>query len=100
MVATDVVTEVQAAALLRSWVDPSESVPVAVNCWVVPFGIDGFAGVTAIETSAGGPTVKVVLPETPADVALMVVVPCCSAAAEPPASTVATVDSDDAQVTE
>ena len=38
---------------------PSEYVPVAVNCCVVPFGIDGFAGVTAIDTRVAGPTVKV-----------------------------------------
>src|SRR5439155_19350598 len=31
---------------------PSVYVPVALNCWVLPLGIDGFVGVTAIELSA------------------------------------------------
>ena len=31
----------------------SEYVPVAVNCWVAPTAILGFAGVTAIEASVG-----------------------------------------------
>ena len=30
-------------------------VPVAVNCLVRPFAIDGLAGVTAIDTKLGGP---------------------------------------------
>ena len=29
----------------------SEKVPLAVNCWVVPSAMTGFAGVTAMETS-------------------------------------------------
>ena len=33
---------------------PSLNVPVAVNCWVVPKGIAGLAGVTVIETNAAG----------------------------------------------
>ena len=42
---------------------------MAVNCSVLPLAIDGFAGVTAIDTSVGGVTVSVVLPETVPDVA-------------------------------
>jgi len=34
-------------------------VPVAVNCSVVPFAIEGFAGVTAIDTSVAAVTVNV-----------------------------------------
>jgi hypothetical protein len=34
-------------------------VPVAVNCLVCPFAIDGFAGVTAIDTSVAAVTVSV-----------------------------------------
>ena len=37
----------------------SEYVPVAVNCWVVPFAIDGLTGVTAIDTSVAAVTVNV-----------------------------------------
>jgi len=43
-------------------------VPVAVNCWPVPNGIVGLAGVTAMETNCGGPTIKLV----PAEIALIV----------------------------
>ena len=35
-VATDVLDEVQVTCVVISWVVPSEYVPVAVNCWVVP----------------------------------------------------------------
>ena len=35
---------------------------MAVNCCVFPSAIDGLAGVTAIETNIGGPTVRVVEP--------------------------------------
>lgn len=40
---------------------PSVKLPVAVNCCVVPNAMEGFAGVTAIETNAAAVTVKVVL---------------------------------------
>ena len=50
-------------------------VPVAVNCWVVPRGIDGIAGVTAIETSAAGVTVTRVDPETEPRAAVIFALP-------------------------
>jgi hypothetical protein len=40
-------------------------VPVAVNCWVVPFAIDGPVGVTAIDTNVAAVTVSVVDPVLP-----------------------------------
>jgi hypothetical protein len=49
MLATPVPDELQVAEFVRFWVLPSEYVPVAVNCSVVPKAIDGLAGVTAIE---------------------------------------------------
>jgi hypothetical protein len=52
-------------------VELSEKVPVAVNCCVVPFAIEGFAGVTAIDTSVAEVTVKIVEPMTPAEAALV-----------------------------
>ena len=61
-------------------------------------GIDGVAGVTAIDTNVGGPTVKVVLPLTPPRVALICDVPCPAPLARPPAAIVATALFDDAQV--
>lgn len=53
IVATAAADELQVAELVRFWVLPSLKVPVAVNCWVAPLEIDGFAGVTAIELSVG-----------------------------------------------
>ena len=61
-----------------------------MNCCVVPLGIDGFAGVTAIDTGVAGATVKVVLPVTPAELALIWEVPCAAPVARPPAVMVAT----------
>jgi hypothetical protein len=51
--ATAVVDEAQVADC-NTCVLPSLNVPVAVNCWVVPKGIAGLAGVTVIETNAAG----------------------------------------------
>ena len=65
---------------------------------MVPFGIDGFAGVTAIDTRAAGPTVSVVLPVTAPTVALICALPCAGPLARPPAVMVATAVFDDAQV--
>jgi len=65
---------------------------------VVPFGIDGVAGVRATDISSAGPTVNVTLPVTPAE-AVIVVVPCVRAVARPPDAIVATLGSDDAQDT-
>jgi hypothetical protein len=42
-----------------------------VNCSVVPFAIEGFAGVTAIDTSVAEVTVKIVEPVTPPEAALV-----------------------------
>ena len=76
---------------------------MAVNCWVRPRGIDADAGVTAILTSAGGPTVNVVCPTTPFKVAVMVVLPWATLAAVPIVAgtllIVATPGDVDAQVT-
>ena len=49
--------------------------PVAVSCTVVPLAMEGPVGVTAIETSSAGVTVTAVVPETPAKVAVIVVLP-------------------------
>ena len=80
---------------------PSLNVPVAVNCLAVPRGIDTVAGVTTMDTSAGGVTVSVAEPVRPLNVALMVAVPVEMAAARPRDPrvllTVATLPSEDAQ---
>jgi hypothetical protein len=68
----------QAAVDVRFCVLPSVYVPAAVNCCVAPAEIDAEGGVTAMEISAGGPTVIIVDPHTEPAHAL--------AAAEPPAA--------------
>ena len=54
IVATEVFEDVQADDAVRSFVELSEYVPVAVNCTVVPVAADGFAGVTAMDFRVRG----------------------------------------------
>jgi hypothetical protein len=61
----------------------SEYVPVAVNCFVVPFAMLGLVGVTAIEDSVAFVTVRVVVPETGPRVAVIVVGPTATDVASP-----------------
>jgi hypothetical protein len=75
-------------------------VPVAVNCWVVPFGIDWLIGVTVTETSAAGVTLREVVPLTDPDVAIIVADPTAAPLARPVAFTVATPVLEDVQLTE
>jgi hypothetical protein len=90
IVATVVVTELQVAVPVKFSVELSENVPVAVNCSFVPFAIEGFAGVTAIDTSVAAVTVRVVEPVMPPETALIVLVPAATPVANPPAVIVAT----------
>jgi hypothetical protein len=62
IVAAFVFEESHTTAVVMSFVLASAYVPVAWNCRVVPAGADGFAGVTAIETSAVGVTVSWAVP--------------------------------------
>ena len=71
-----------------------------MNCCVSPFATDAFAGVTAIDTSACGPTVRVVEPEIAPNVAEIDVGPEARLVAWPPVWIVATPEFADAQVTE
>ena len=57
--------------------------PVATNCCVVLFAIDGVAGVTEIDTSVAAVTVSVVLPLIPPVAAEMTVVPAATLVARP-----------------
>jgi len=52
IVATDVVDDVHVTVAVISEVDPSENVPVAMNCNVNPLATDPLIGVTSIETSS------------------------------------------------
>jgi hypothetical protein len=89
IVAAEVVSELHCTVPVTSCVLPSVKLPVAVNCFVVPNGISGIAGVTAIETSAAGLTLSVVVPETVPAVALTPVLPTATLLATPCPLTVA-----------
>jgi len=71
-----------------------------VNCCVSPLAIEGFAGVTAIDCSVAGVTVRIVEPCNTPSVALMVLVPTPTALASPLVEMVAAAVVPDAQVTE
>ena len=71
-----------------------------MNCWVKPFVIDGFAGVTAIDCSAAAVTVNVVEPLTAPEVALIVLVPAATPVASPALVMVALAGVPEAHVTE
>ena len=90
MVATDVFADAQVTWPVRSCVELSEKVPVAVNGSVSPLGTLGLAGVTAIDCRTAGPTVSTVWPVTPPKVALIVEVPVANPLASPSAVIVAT----------
>jgi hypothetical protein len=79
---------------------PSEYVPVAVSTSLVPNGIELFAGVITIDSSARGVTEKIVLLLIPLlAVAVMVVEPAATAVASPEEFIVATAVLEDFQVT-
>jgi len=61
-----------------------------VNCCFAPNAIEGFAGVTAIETRAAAVTVRVVDPVTVPELAATVVVPTPVPVASPTLEIVAT----------
>ena len=62
---------------------PSLYVPVAVNCCVEPDGMDGFCGEMEIETSVAALTVRLAVPFTDPDAAVMVMVPAATPVARP-----------------
>ena len=73
----------QTALPVRSFVLESVYVPVALNCRVVPNVIDGFEGLSVIETRAAWDTVSVVDPDTEPEVVVIVVTPVDSLVARP-----------------
>jgi hypothetical protein len=79
----EVFDELQVTRFVRSCVVPSEKPPVAVNCCWMPFGTLAGVGVTTISCSTALVTVKTVLPLTPPEVAVMVVVPAAIKVAKP-----------------
>jgi hypothetical protein len=83
IVATPAVNEFQVTDVVRSCVELSEYVPVALNCWVVPEAMLGLAGVTVMDTSVAAVTVSVVDPDAPPNIAVMVVAPADADVARP-----------------
>ena len=73
--------------------------PVAVNCWFAPHEIEGFAGVTAIDTRVAAVTVRVVDPVTVPELAPTVVVPTLVPVARPLPEILATPCDEELQVT-
>src|SRR5271157_6549271 len=98
MVATPDADELHVAVLVRFCVLPSLYVPVAVNCCVLPTAMEGFAGVTAIDTSTAAVTVSVVEPVILLIVAPIVEAPLLTPFAKPPAVIVATAGAEELHV--
>ena len=73
---------------------------MAVNCCVTPREIDGSDGVTAIEVSVAGVTVRVVKPLIAPAVAVIVVTPVATLVAKPPLAIVAMVGVEEVHVAE
>jgi hypothetical protein len=66
-----------------------------VNCCELPEATEGFGGATAIDTSAGAVTVRLVEPVTPFSVAIMLELPVVALVAKPVAAIVATLGADE-----
>ncbi len=64
-VATLEVPEVQSAKAVTSTDVPSDKVPVAINCWDMPTGIERVAGVTPMDTRVVPSAGESQLPEEP-----------------------------------
>ena len=88
--ATNIFDVCQITCEVISWLVPSEYIPVAINCWLSPTGMLGLAGATVMEDKVADLTVRIVLPETVPDVAVMVAAPAATAVARPVLLTVAT----------
>jgi len=103
MAATAAADEPQVTVVVRSCVVSSENVPMAVNCSAVPLTMLGLVGVTAMDMSVAGVTVRAVDPDILPDVAAIVVKPAAAAVASPlePAAPLmdATAVTDEFQVT-
>jgi hypothetical protein len=100
IVATVVADELHVALFVRFCCVPSLNVPVAVNCCVAPFAMDGAAGVMTIDCSVAAVPVNVaVFDVTLFNVAVMFVEPTPVTVARPPAAIVAAAVFDEVQAT-
>ena len=73
---------------------------MAFSCSTVPFANEEFAGVTAIDTRVGAPTVRLVDPEIAPEVAVMDVLPVATPVASPALLIVPIAGSDDVHIAE
>ena len=64
-VAIELLDEIQVTWVVISYVVPSEYVPTAENCWVVPAGMLGLAGVTDMDTRVEDDAVSDIPPPPP-----------------------------------
>jgi len=105
IMATEWFDELQVTCVVISWLLPSEYVPVAINCWAIPAGMVGLAGVTdmGVGVKVAEVTARLVLPEMVVPgilgVAVMVALPGPTAVARPLPSTDATDMFDELQAT-
>jgi hypothetical protein len=94
--------DVQLTEVVRSWVLPSEKIPVAVSCRLVPLAMDGITGVIVSDFKVTN-TLSVVDPVTGPPTALKVAVirelPGLWPSASPVELIAATVVFDEPQVT-
>jgi hypothetical protein len=74
---------VQTVVPVMLWVFWSLKVPVTVNCSVFPLGTDELEGESESETKLGADTLRVAVPLTDPDLAVMVAIPACFATAIP-----------------
>jgi len=81
---------------------PSLYKPLAVNCWLVPNGVEALLGVTRIDTSVGAAlkTVMLVDPATDPEVAVIVEEPVPVPEARPPVVMTAIEEFDELHVAE
>ena len=100
IVATLVSDDFQVTAFVMSTVDPSSSVPMAVNCFVSPEVIEALVGLIAMERKFATVTVTLVEPLIVTEVAVTLIVPYETPDTKPLSDTVATVVSSEDQLTE
>lgn len=100
IVANDRLEDDQVAEVVKSCVEPSVKVPVAVNCWFAPAGTDGLSGDTMIEAKTAGVTDNVAVPLIAPEVAEIVVVPTFTPRANPEVLMLATLELEEFHVTE
>ncbi len=98
-VATGILDELQVTCAVISGFVPSEYVPTAANCWVVPAGTLGLAGNTDMAFRVTAVTVREMFFVKPPKAAVIVAFPAATPVARPLLPTVATDILDELQVT-